>query len=109
MTGESVEKILLESGVCGGILTLATLVIIYVSDIGDNPFKSFATCGKCYFACFGSFALMYPAARWLSFLVLPFHWAIQGWFLEIAFRQGLLRSIWWAVLSWGMAISIALL
>jgi len=96
------------------VATPATLVIIRLSENGDNPFKSFGTIVKIAAAWWLGVAIGSVLGHYVFFafspvFVLTVFPAVVGQIFNLFFGEGFWRGTWWAFWSLGLLATLPLL
>lgn len=89
------------------VATPATLSMIHLNEIGDDPFRNPAVWGKVAISWWLGLALSVVLTFSLLAPFGPILWvvliaAMTGGIFELFFREGYWRSVWWAFGSLGI-------
>lgn len=89
------------------VATPATLCMIRLNEIGDNPFRSLAVWAKVAVGWWLGLALtmilmILGFIAFGPFMMVALASAITGGMFELFFREGYWRSVWWAFGSLGI-------
>jgi len=93
--------------VASAVATPATMCMIRLNEIGDNPFRRLSVWSKVTAAWWLGLALSFFLSHFLlspfgPILMIALVAAITGGWFELFFREGYWRGVWWAFGSLGI-------